>query len=233
MEAGAGIRSSAERPRPLHVVALLVAAALLGVAAAAVAHFVLAKPSHVAATAPAIVTERFGLDGQAAWAAGARPAPAITALRDQNGRLFSLAALRGRTIAMTFFDSHCTQECPLEGRALAAAERSLPAAERPVLVAVSVNPQDTPASARAAAKAWGLSAVAPFHWLMGTPASLRRVWSAYHIYVGEAVNGDIPHTEALYLIDARGDERSGYLWPFVSRSVTHDLTVLAPGRAKD
>ena len=204
-------------------------AVLLGVAAAAVAHFALARPGHVWAPATAVVTQRFGLDGQAAWAAGTRPAPAITALRDQDGRLFSLASLRGRSIVMTFFDSHCTQECPLEGRALAAAERSLPAAERPVLVAVSVNPQDTPASARAAAKAWGLSAVAPFHWLMGTPASLRRVWDEYHIHVGKAVNGDIPHTEALYLIDSRGDERSGYLWPFVSRSVTHDLTVLAPG----
>ncbi|HEY1520725.1 MAG TPA: SCO family protein [Solirubrobacteraceae bacterium] len=235
MEAGAGIQpgSPAERPRSAHVVAVLSVAALLGVATAVVGHFVLAKPTHAAAPAPAIVTQRFGLDGQAAWAAGTRPAPAITALRDQNGRVFSLASLRGRTIAMTFFDSHCTQECPLEGRALAAAERSLPAAERPVLVAVSVNPQDTPASARAAAKAWGLSAVAPFHWLMGTPAELRRVWNEYHIDVGKAVNGDIPHTEALYLIDARGDERSGYLWPFVSRSVTHDLTVLAPGRTKD
>ena len=130
---------------------------------------------------------------------------------------------------MTFFDSHCTQECPLEGRALAAAERSLPAAERPVLVAVSVNPaQDTPASDAAAAKAWGLSAVAPWHWLMGTPAELRRVWNEYHIYVGKSVGGDIPHTEALYLIDTHGDERSGYLYPFATRFVTHDLTALAP-----
>ena len=61
-------------------------------------------------------------------------------------------------------------------------------------------------------------------------ASLRRAWDEYHIYVGKALNGDIPHTEALYLIDARGDERSAYLWPFASRLVTHDLTALAPGR---
>jgi len=235
MEAGAGIRagSPAGRPRPAYVVALLACAALLGVGVAAFAHFVLAKPSRASAPASAVVTQRFGLDGQAAWAAGTRPAPAISGLRDQSGRVFSLAALRGRTIAMVFFDSHCTQECPLEGRALAASERSLPAAERPVLVAVSVNPRDTPASARAAAKAWGLSAVAPWHWLMGTRASLRRAWNAYNIYVGRAVNGDIPHAEALYLIDARGDERSGYLWPFVGRSVTHDLRVLAPARATD
>ncbi len=236
MEAGAGIRSgsSAERPRPAHIAVVLAVALSLGVAAAAVAHFVIggrSSPAPASALGPGTVSSRFGLDGQATWAAGTRPAPAINGLRDQSGALFSLAALRGRTIAMTFFDSHCTQECPLEGRALAAAERSLPAAERPVLVVVSVNPaQDTPASDVAAAKAWGLSEVASWHWLMGTPAVLRRVWNDYHIYVGKSVDGDIPHTEALYLIDGHGDERSGYLYPFASRFVSHDLTVLAPGR---
>jgi cytochrome oxidase Cu insertion factor (SCO1/SenC/PrrC family) len=236
MEAGAGIRSgsSAARPRPAHIAVVLTAAVLLGVVAAAVAHFVVggrSSPAPPSALAARTVSSRFGLDGQATWAAGARPAPTINGLHDQSGALFSLAALRGRTIAMTFFDSHCTQECPLEGRALAAAERSLPTAERPVLVAISVNPaQDTPASDAAAAKTWGLGEVAPWHWLMGTPAELRRVWNEYHIYVGKSVGGDIPHTEALYLIDSHGDERSGYLYPFASRFVSHDLTVLAPRR---
>jgi cytochrome oxidase Cu insertion factor (SCO1/SenC/PrrC family) len=235
MEAGAGIqtRPPTERPRPRHLLTALAVAILFGIVAAVAAHFIFAKstPAPAVLGASATVSSRFGLDGQAAWAAGARPAPAITGLHDQTGAVFSLASLRRRTIAMAFFDSHCTQECPLEGRALAAAERSLPASERPVLVAVSVNPaQDTPASDAAAAKAWGLSGVAPWHWLMGTPAALRRVWNEYHVYVGKPVDGDIPHTEALYLIDARGDERSGYLYPFATRFVTHDLSALAPGR---
>ena len=237
MEAGAGIPSgsSTERLRPAHIAAVVVVAVVLGLAAAAVAHFALARGSSPASslTAAATVSQRFGLDGEATWAAGARPAPAITGLHDQSGRVFSLASLRGRTIAMTFFDSHCTQECPLEGRALAAAERSLPATERPVLVAVSVNPaQDTPASDAAAAKAWGLSEMSAWHWLMGTPSELRRVWNEYHISVGKPIDGDIPHTEALYLIDSHGDERSGYLYPFATRFVTHDLTVLAPRAAR-
>jgi cytochrome oxidase Cu insertion factor (SCO1/SenC/PrrC family) len=226
MEARAGIGSgsSTERPRPAHIAAVLAVAVFLGVAAAAAARFVIggrSSPAPASVLGAGTVSSRFGLDGQATWGAGTRPAPAINGLHDQSGALFSLAALRGRTIAMTFFDSHCTQECPLEGRAL-------PAAERPVLVAVSVNPSDTAASAAAAAKAWGLSSVAPWHWLMGTPAVLRVVWNEYHVYVGKPVNGDIPHTEALYVIDARGYERSGYLWPFASRFVSHDLTVLAP-----
>jgi cytochrome oxidase Cu insertion factor (SCO1/SenC/PrrC family) len=148
-----------------------------------------------------------GLHGQATWAAGTHPAPAIATLRDQSGRMFSLGSLHGRTVAMAFFDSHCNQACPLEGRALASAERSLPAAQRPVLVVVSVNPRDTAASTRAAVRKWGLAGVAPWHWLRGTHAELARVWRDYHIFVAPPRDGDVAHTEALYLIDRRGDER--------------------------
>jgi cytochrome oxidase Cu insertion factor (SCO1/SenC/PrrC family) len=168
------------------------------------------------------------MHGEAAWAPGTRPAPAIDTLRDQTGHLFSLASLRGHTISLVFFDSHCHQECPLEGRELAAAERTLPAAERPVLVAVSVNPADTAASARRAVEAWGLARVAPWHWLMGTRRTLASVWHAYHIYVApQAVGGDIAHTEAVYLIDRRGFERSAYLYPFGAQFLLDDLRALA------
>jgi protein SCO1/2 len=172
-----------------------------------------------------------GLHGEATWAAGARPAPAITNLRDQSGRAFSLAALRGRTVVIAFMDSHCTSACPLEGRALAAAERTLPAAQRPVLVAVSVNPLDTPASTRAAAHKWGLAGLGAWHWLMGSRAALARVWAAYRIAVQIPAHGDIVHTEALYLLDRRGDERSGYLYPFMPAFVRGDLAALAGRRA--
>jgi cytochrome oxidase Cu insertion factor (SCO1/SenC/PrrC family) len=183
-------------------------------------HGVLAMQRHAAS-----------LHGQATWAAGVKPAPAISALRDQSGLVFSLASLRGRTVAMAFFDSHCNQACPLEGRAIAASERALPRSQRPVLVVVSVNPQDTAASTRAAVRKWGLAGVAPWHWLRGTHAELARVWRDYHIFVAPPRDGDISHTEALYLIDRGGDERSGYLYPFVPRFVTLDLRTLATQRA--
>ncbi|HEY3727199.1 MAG TPA: SCO family protein [Solirubrobacteraceae bacterium] len=207
-----------------------VAAAVIGVGAVVGLHALLASGPAPAPAQPTL--SRHGLDGQATWAAGAQPAPAITTLRDQSGRSFSLASLRGRTVVMEFFDSHCRQECPLAGRALAAAERLLPRARRPVLVVVSVNPVDTPASARAAVRAWGLSRVAPWHWLMGTHARLAPVWAAYHIFV-QPTKGDISHTEALYVIDRHGDERSGYLYPYLPGRVAHDLRVLAapPPRA--
>lgn len=228
MKAGAGtLRAS--RPAMLRrgwIPASLLAAVILGLGVGFGVHSVTAGP----AAAPANVTTRFGMHGEAAWAPRTHPAPMIDTLRDQTGHLFSLASLRGRSVAVVFFDSHCHQECPLEGRALAAAERSLPPAQRPVLVAVSVNPLDTPASAASAAKAWGLSAVAPWHWLMGTRKQLSPVWSAYGIYVSpHPVNGDIEHTEALYLVDRRGYMRSGYMYPFLSGFVTSDLRTIGKG----
>jgi cytochrome oxidase Cu insertion factor (SCO1/SenC/PrrC family) len=149
-------------------------------------------------------------------------------LHDQGGRPFTLGALHGRTVAMTFFDSRCNQACPLEGRAIAAAERALPAAQRPVLVVVSVNPSDTAASVHRAVSRWGLHGLGRWYWLMGSHAELARTWKAYHVFVAPT-KGDITHTEALYLVDGRGYERSGYLYPFVPRFVSSDLRLLAAG----
>lgn len=220
IDAGAGTGS---RFRPAQIVAVLLGAAVLGAGVGVALHALLVRSPKAA-----VATSATGaLNGQATWAAGARPAPAIAALHDQNGRPFSLAALHGRTVAMTFFDSHCNQACPLEGRALARAEHSLPAAQRPVLVVVSVNPHDTPASSRAAARRWGLAQVGAWYWLRGAPAELARVWKAYHIFVAPPRNGDIAHTEAIYLIGRRGDERSAYLYPFATRFVSSDLRTLA------
>jgi cytochrome oxidase Cu insertion factor (SCO1/SenC/PrrC family) len=188
--------------------------------------YLLTRPASVPLTAKTVLM-RNGLYGDATWAAGSVKAPAINALRDQSGSHFALSSLHGHTFAIAFFDSYCHQECPLEGRQLAAAERRLPAAQRPQLVVVSVNPKDTAASVTKAIGEWGLAGVAPWHWLMGTHAQLARVWSEYGIQVSPPVDGDINHTEALYLVDRKGYERAGYLWPFASRFATYDMRALA------
>jgi cytochrome oxidase Cu insertion factor (SCO1/SenC/PrrC family) len=196
---------------------LIVLAALIALLVALLLH---GGPGPAAAVRGAAVPG--GLNGQATWAAGARPAPGITTLRDQSGHRFTLASLRGRSVVVTFWDSHCTQQCPLAGRALAAAESAVPRAQRPVNVVVSVNPLDTPASVRRAMQRWGLAGLSPWHWLMGRSARLAPVWRAYRIAV-QPTRTDIVHTEALYLIDRRGDERSGYLYPYLPRRVASDL----------
>jgi cytochrome oxidase Cu insertion factor (SCO1/SenC/PrrC family) len=165
--------------------------------------------------------------GQATWASGARPAPPF-ALRDQRGRLVSLSALRGRPVLLTFLDSRCTQECPIAGRELGSILRRLPASQRPALVVVSVDPSgDTPAGIRQALAKWKLAGHWTVHWLNApTRARLARVWKAYGVVVEPATN-DIVHSLALYLIDRNGDERTGYLFPFLQSFVQHDLSRLA------
>jgi cytochrome oxidase Cu insertion factor (SCO1/SenC/PrrC family) len=188
--------------------------------------YLLIKPASASLTTK-IVLMRHGLYGDATWAAGSVPTPAINTLRDQSGSRFALSSLHGHSVALVFFDSYCHQECPLEGRQLAAAERRLPVAQRPDLLVVSVNPKDSPTSVAKAIRAWGLAGVAPWHWLMGTHAQLAKIWAEYNIQVSPPIDGDINHTEALYLIDRHGDERAGYLWPFKSRFATYDMRVLA------
>ncbi len=113
--------------------------------------------------------------GQAAWPTGLREAPDF-ALRDSDGHTFSLASMRGQPIILTFMDSQCHQECPLEGRAIAAALETVPDSQRAAVVAVSVNPwEDTPGSARRAIKRFGLAGFR-WRWLLGSKKRLERVW---------------------------------------------------------
>ncbi len=165
------------------------------------------------------------VQGQAVWPPGLRRAPNFTLRNSQGGRL-QFASLRGRPVILTFMDSQCHQECPLEGRALAAAFRMTPPADRPLVVAVSVNPwEDTPGSARRAIKRFGLAGF-QWRWLLGTKAQLERVWKKYRIFV-RRTTGDIEHTDALYLVDAKGYERAGMVYPFLPNWVSTDLKTLA------
>src|SRR5579862_946557 len=98
MRAHTAVRGRPRRARLGALVAgLSLLAALIGVRAL----------NRANTAAPAAMATRYGLRGDATWAEGARPAPAIATLRDQAGRRFSLASLRGRTVAIVFFDSHC------------------------------------------------------------------------------------------------------------------------------
>ena len=190
--------------------ALIVAAAAAGGIAAGVA---IAALNRHAAT-----VKLPELHGQASWPAGARPAPAG-----------GLPSLRGHTSVVTFMDPRCTSICPIEGRQLASIIRRLPAASRPALVLVSVNPQATARDAARASRTWQLAPFHP-HWVLGTRVTLSEVWAAYHVQV-RPTKGDIVHTLVAYLVDRRGDERTAYLFPFAPAFVQRDLAHLAGGSA--
>jgi protein SCO1/2 len=163
--------------------------------------------------------------GQAVWPQGLRRAPEIS-LRDSRSERFTLASVRGEPAIVVFMDSQCHQQCPLIGRALAAGFHQVPRAERPIVVAVSVNPwEDTPGSARRAIKRFGLAGFR-WRWLLGTKAELEPVWREYRIQV-RRTTGDIEHTDALYLVDSKGYERAGMVYPFLPTWVATDLKTLA------
>ncbi|HEY8704868.1 MAG TPA: SCO family protein [Gaiellaceae bacterium] len=216
-------RHAAATPAVAHwwVAKVFLAAAVAGVAGGFALHLMRA----VVVSAPAVrgLPE---LHGQAVWSAGKRPAPGF-ALRDQNGVRVSLGALRGRPVLLTFLDSRCRAQCPIQGRQLGSILRRLPAAERPTLVVVSVNPKgDTRSAIRKAMRKWQLGGPWRWHWLNARRSQLAAVWRSYGITV-EPVSNDIVHSLALLLIDGRGYERTAYLFPFLQGFVQGDLRLLA------
>ena len=159
----------------------------------------------------------------ASWAARARPAPAFS-LRDQSGRALTTSGLRGRVTIVSFIDPVCRNLCPLEAKELTRVVTDLGAAA-PAVVAVSVNPPaDTAGAFRQDARVWKLPP--SWRWGLGPASTLAHVWRDYAIGVevqrttiaGVTVR-DVVHTEAGYVIDARGDERALFVWPYRAADV--------------
>lgn len=158
------------------------------------------------------------------WPAGRRPAPDFR-LADQYGRPVSLGALRGRPVLVTFIDPLCRNFCPLEAEQLNELVRALPTAQRPAIVAVSVNVYGNARMnlLQDVAK-WRL--VPEWRWAVGGRRQLASVWRRYQIGVEVATKRiagvtvhEVSHTEAAYLIDSRGYERALFLWPFQAGDV--------------
>jgi protein SCO1/2 len=193
--------------------AFLILAAAVGVAIGIGA--ALSRGSHT----PAGEQPSQPLAAQATWPAGAKRAPSFS-LVDQHGHTSSLRGLHGHPVLLTFLDSRCKRECPIEGRVLRDVQRKLKGTGA-VTAVVSVDPwDDTPASAIAFAhkSRWE----GTWYWLLGSRARLAPVWRAYSIGVRRE-RGDIAHSVALYLIDARGYMRAGYLFPFSPSAVVRDV----------
>lgn len=166
------------------------------------------------------------------WAAGARPAPDFR-LTDEHGRPVSLAALRGKPVIVTFIDPLCRNFCPIEAQRLNNVVKSMPAAARPAIVAVSVNIYgNSRANLRVDRSKWRL--VPQWRWAVGEHAALARVWKRYAIGVlvtAKKIAGvrvhDVSHTEAAYLVDRDGYERALFMWPFTAADVERSLRTVS------
>ena len=139
---------------------------------------------------------------------GSGVAPDFTLTDGLTGASFSLSSLRGSVVAMAFLYTRCPDVCPLTAGMFRAAQRALGAdAAKVEFLAVSVDPEgDTPAAVREFSSAHDLSE----HWryLVGARAQLQPVWALYGIgSIPDPERATVTHSDAIYLIDARGRER--------------------------
>jgi cytochrome c biogenesis protein CcmG, thiol:disulfide interchange protein DsbE len=130
-----------------------------------------------------------------------RPVPPL-ALTDAQGRRTSLARLRGSYVVLAPFMTQCRETCPMTTAALGEI-RSAMAGRRVAVVEASVDPwRDTPAALRAYRRRTGTGVTL----LTGTHGQLRRLWRFFGVGF-RWVDGDVQHTDGVFLIDPRGHQR--------------------------
>lgn len=138
---------------------------------------------------------------------GAQPSPDFTLTDGRTGATVSLASLRGNVVALSFLYTKCPDTCPLTAEHFRSAQERLGGdADRVRFVAVSVDPAgDTPVSVKDFSASHRLDR--NWHYLIGPDHVLKQVWSAYGIRQ-EASGGLVGHTDAIYVIDAKGNARA-------------------------
>ncbi|HEX4305158.1 MAG TPA: SCO family protein [Solirubrobacterales bacterium] len=140
----------------------------------------------------------------------AKNAPPIE-LTDQYGKKIDLAKLKGRPVLVAFLYTHCTDLCPIVAGKLHTAYASLKKSERPIFLAVSVDPaHDTPASAAAFNRRHRTTG--EIDWLLGSRAELEKVWKAWGVRPEHNANDpeEIEHNAEIFAIDPEGQIRALY-----------------------
>jgi cytochrome oxidase Cu insertion factor (SCO1/SenC/PrrC family) len=200
----------------LRAATILVMAAAIGAGIGLIIH---ALSRGGSSAAPAVHGD---LMGQTTWEAGEKPAPDFTLL-DQNRRPTSPASGRGRDVLLTFLGSRCLRSCPKEERSLAVSLGLLAGPARPAVMVVSLDP-GIPAqgTVQRAGRRLGLGAAASWHWLSGSTAELAPVWRSYGVEARPAS----ARRPLAYLIDKRGNERAGFLYPFPPNWLVGDIRIL-------
>jgi protein SCO1/2 len=140
----------------------------------------------------------------------ARQAPAID-LTDQHGKKIDLAKLKGRSVLVAFLYTHCTDLCPIVAGKIHTAYAQIPKAQRPLFLAVSVDPaHDTPASAAYFNKRHRTTG--EIDWLLGSKAELEKVWKAWGVKPERNAEDpeEIEHGAEIFAVDPQGQIRALY-----------------------
>ncbi len=138
----------------------------------------------------------------------------------------SLSQFRGKVVMLSFEDSECTTVCPLTTQSMVIAKELLGKAGDSVqLLGVDANPDAVKvADVRDYSQVHGMTN--QWDFLTGSLPQLKAVWGSYDIAV-QIESGQIDHTPALYVIDAKGNLEKIYLTQMAYSSVTQSAQVLA------
>ncbi|MEV4421631.1 SCO family protein [Patulibacter sp. NPDC049589] len=139
-------------------------------------------------------------------------------LKDQDGRVVSLASLRGRPAIVTFMYSTCEDTCPATALQIASSLDEL--GEDVPTVIVSVDPKnDTPGNAQRFLNKMRLRGRA--HFVLGTQAQLEPIWNAYAIL---PQGQGFEHSAVVLVLDAEGRQQVSFpAEKLTSEHLAHDV----------
>lgn len=138
------------------------------------------------------------------------PAPDFS-LTDQDGRLVTSRAWRGKVSVVTFIFTGCSQTCPLVTAKLVSVQKALGSTAEVQFAAISVDPlNDTPAALKAYAQAHSAD-LTRFAFLTGTMAQIDDVVRRYAVFRRTDPTGSVDHTFLTSIVDRRGVLRVQYM----------------------
>lgn len=159
-----------------------------------------------------------------------RPLPDVTFI-DHEGKAFGGDRLRGRWSLLFFGFTSCPDVCPATLAILAQSEKALsdlPAAQRPQIILVSVDPQrDTPAQLSAYVKFFspsftGITAaqeiIDDVTRQMGVPVAITQLGDG---------NYTVDHSASIFLIDPEGALRALFSMPHSPQTIADDFRRIA------
>lgn len=156
-------------------------------------------------------------------------------LPDAEGRMASLASLRGKVVVLTFLYARCPDYCPLVADQISKVHAQLgPLRDQVAFVAVSVDPSgDTPDAIRRFLEAHHVDGILTY--VRGTRAQLQPVWAHYFV-ASDAQDGisaspttavGVSHTTIVYVIDPQGQVRVFLPANFDPNDLLTDVRLLA------
>lgn len=134
-------------------------------------------------------------------------------LLDQNGATRSLEDFRGKVVVLTLLDPLCTDICPIYAYHYRLAYQALGhEAANVAFLAFNANDEKTSVEdMMAATRKWGVDEIPSWHFLTGSPDTLRAVWKAYSMMASGPPKADRPdekqHSPSIYVIDRSGQRR--------------------------